>query len=142
MDAVKMMGEVIRESAELTADRDCIGPAKLVVFCNAVEDNPFMAGAFHGISEPDCVIHVGVSGPGVVHAALKKCDGDLGEVAEIIKKNGHRRIMEDEAVRAHFVEEMTDVLMYYGDVMNCFSITPEELGEAYRAKFRRNMERW
>jgi len=90
MDAVKMMGEVIRESAELTADRDCIGPAKLVVFCNAVEDNPFMAGAFHGISEPDCVIHVGVSGPGVVHAALKKCDGDLGEVAEIIKRTAFK----------------------------------------------------
>ena len=90
MDAVKMMGEVIRESAELTADRDCIGSAKLVVFCNAVEDNPFMAGAFHGISEPDCVIHVGVSGPGVVHAALKKCDGDLGEVAEIIKRTAFK----------------------------------------------------
>ena len=90
MDAVKMMGEVIRESAELTADRDCIGPAKLVVFCNAVEDNPFMAGACHGISEPDCVIHVGVSGPGVVHAALKKCDGDLGEVAEIIKRTAFK----------------------------------------------------
>ena len=90
MDAVKMMGEVIRESAELTADRDCIGPAKLVVFCNAVEDNSFMAGAFHGISEPDCVIHVGVSGPGVVHAALKKCDGDLGEVAEIIKRTAFK----------------------------------------------------
>ena len=90
MDAVKMMGEVIRESAELTADRDCIGPAKLVVFCNAVEDNPFMAGAFHGISEPDCGIHVGVSGPGVVHAALKKCDGDLGEVAEIIKRTAFK----------------------------------------------------
>ena len=90
MDAVKMMGEVIRESAELTADRDCIGPAKLVVFCNAVEDNPFMAGAFHGISEPDCVIHVGVSGPGVVHAALKKCDGDLGAVAEIIKRTAFK----------------------------------------------------
>lgn len=90
MDAVKMMGEVIRESALLTADRDCIGPAKLVVFCNAVEDNPFMAGAFHGISEPDCVVHVGVSGPGVVHAALKKCDGDLGEVAEIIKRTAFK----------------------------------------------------
>ena len=90
MDAVKMMGAVIRESALLTADRDCIGPAKLVVFCNAVEDNPFMAGAFHGISEPDCVVHVGVSGPGVVHAALKKCDGDLGEVAEIIKRTAFK----------------------------------------------------
>ena len=64
MDAVAMMGEVVRRSAELTADRDCIGPAKLVVFCNAPEDNPFMAGAFHGAGEPDCVINVGVSGPG------------------------------------------------------------------------------
>ena len=90
MDAVKMMGEVLRESAELTADRDCIGPAKLVVFCNAVEDNPFMAGAFHGVSEPDCVVHVGVSGPGVVHSALKKCDGDLGEVAEVIKRTAFK----------------------------------------------------
>ena len=66
MDAVKLMGEVVRETAERTADRDCIGCAKLVVFCNAVEDNPFMAGAFHGVGEPDCVVHVGVSGPGVV----------------------------------------------------------------------------
>ena len=90
MDAVKMMGQIVRESAELTADRDCIGPAKLVVFCNAVEDNPFMAGAFHGISEPDCVIHVGVSGPGVVYSALKKCDGDLGEVAETIKRTAFK----------------------------------------------------
>ena len=90
MDAVKLMGQIVRESAEMTADRDCIGPAKLVVFCNAVEDNPFMAGAFHGISEPDCVIHVGVSGPGVVYSALKKCDGDLGEVAETIKRTAFK----------------------------------------------------
>ena len=90
MDAVRLMGEIVRESAELTADRDCIGPAKLVVFCNAVEDNPFMAGAFHGISEPDCVIHVGVSGPGVVYSALKKCDGDLGTVAETIKRTAFK----------------------------------------------------
>ena len=72
MDAVAMMGRVIRRAAELTADRNCIGPAKLVVFCNAPEDNPFMAGAFHGPGEPDCVINVGVSGPGVVRAALAK----------------------------------------------------------------------
>lgn len=90
MDAVKLMGEVVRESALLTADRDCIGPAKLVVFCNAPEDNPFMAGAFHGVSEPDCVIHVGVSGPGVVYSALKKCDGDLGDVAETIKRTAFK----------------------------------------------------
>jgi uncharacterized protein (UPF0210 family) len=67
MDAVKTMGSVIRKTAELTADKQCIGAAKLVVFCNAPEDNPFMAGAFHGAGEPDCVINVGVSGPGVVH---------------------------------------------------------------------------
>ena len=80
MDAVAMMGEVVRRSAELTADRDCIGPAKLVVFCNAPEDNPFMAGAFHGAGEPDCVINVGVSGPGVVRAALAKGGGVNGGV--------------------------------------------------------------
>lgn len=68
--------------------------------------------------------------------------GEMGEVAEIIKKNGHGAIMEDASLRAHFVEEMADVLMYYGDVMNCFSITPEELKAAYTEKFRRNMERW
>ena len=91
MDAVKLMGEVVRETAERTADRDCIGCAKLVVFCNAVEDNPFMAGAFHGVGEPDCVVHVGVSGPGVVQAALKKCpDGDLGSLAEIIKRTAFK----------------------------------------------------
>ncbi|MBQ6718001.1 MAG: PFL family protein [Clostridia bacterium] len=90
MDAVKLMGEIVKKSAELTADRDSIGPAKLVVFCNAPEDNPFMAGAFHGMGEPDCVIHVGVSGPGVVYAALKKCDGDLGAVAETIKRTAFK----------------------------------------------------
>ena len=90
MDAVKLMGEIVKESATLTADRDCIGPAKLVVFCNAPEDNPFMAGAFHGVGEPDCVIHVGVSGPGVVYAALKKCNGDLGAVAETIKRTAFK----------------------------------------------------
>ncbi len=91
MDAVALMGRVVREAAEKTADRDCIGCAKLVVFCNAPEDNPFMAGAFHGVGEPDCVIHVGVSGPGVVRAALAKCpDGDLSEVANIIKRTAFK----------------------------------------------------
>ena len=91
MDAVKLMGQIIKESAEVTANKGCIGPAKLVVFCNAPEDNPFMAGAFHGVGEPDCVIHVGVSGPGVVQAALKKCpDGDLGQLAEIIKRTAFK----------------------------------------------------
>lgn len=91
MDAVAMMGHIVRKSAELTADRDCIGPAKLVVFCNAPEDNPFMAGAFHGAGEPDCVINVGVSGPGVVRSALAKAGGcDLTEVADIIKKTAFK----------------------------------------------------
>ncbi len=91
MDAVALMGKVVRKSAELTADRSCIGPAKLVVFCNAPEDNPFMAGAFHGAGEPDCVINVGVSGPGVVRAALAKAgDCDLTAVADIIKKTAFK----------------------------------------------------
>ena len=91
MDAVGLMGKIVRRSAELTADRDCIGPAKLVVFCNAPEDNPFMAGAFHGAGEPDCVINVGVSGPGVVRAALAKAgDCDLTAVADLIKKTAFK----------------------------------------------------
>ncbi len=91
MDAVGMMGKVVRRAAELTADRDCIGPAKLVVLCNAPEDNPFMAGAFHGPGEPDTVINVGVSGPGVVRAALAKAgDCDLTQVADIIKRTAFK----------------------------------------------------
>ena len=91
MDAVKLMGQIVKQSAERTADRDCIGPAKLVVFCNAVEDNPFMAGAFHGVGEPDCEIHVGVSGPGVVRSALTKYpDASINEVADIIKKTAFK----------------------------------------------------
>lgn len=91
MDAVKLMGKIVKESAERTAGRDCIGPAKLVVFCNAVEDNPFMAGAFHGVGEPDCEIHVGVSGPGVVRAALTKYpDASINEIADIIKKTAFK----------------------------------------------------
>ncbi len=91
MDAVARMGRVVKETAEITADRDCIGCAKLVVFCNAPEDNPFMAGAFHGPGEPDCVINVGVSGPGVVRAALKKAgDCDLTGVADLIKRTAFK----------------------------------------------------
>ena len=91
MDAVKLMGQIVKQTAERTADRDCIGAAKLVVFCNAVEDNPFMAGAFHGIGEPDCEIHVGVSGPGVVRAALSKYpDASINELADIIKKTAFK----------------------------------------------------
>ena len=87
MDAVRRMGSVIKEAAERTAQKDGIGAAKLVVFANAVEDNPFMAGAFHGVGEGDCVINVGVSGPGVVAAALKDKEGaSFDEIAETIKK--------------------------------------------------------
>ncbi len=91
MDAVAMMGKIIRRCSEQTADRNCIGAAKLVVFCNAPDDNPFMAGAFHGVGEPDCVINVGVSGPGVVRAVLAKShDLDLTEVANLIKKTAFK----------------------------------------------------
>ncbi len=91
MDAVKTMGEVIKEAASLTAENDGFGCAKLVVFANAVEDNPFMAGAFHGVGEADCVINVGVSGPGVVKCALEKVKGaDFNTVAETIKKTAFK----------------------------------------------------
>ncbi len=92
MDAVKEMGEIVRQCAEYTKDDNCLGAAKLVVFCNAVEDNPFMAGAFHGVGEADCVINVGVSGPGVVRAALSKADKNLpmDEIADIVKKTAFK----------------------------------------------------
>ncbi|MGI6686050.1 MAG: PFL family protein [Bacillota bacterium] len=91
MNAVLEMGRIIKETAELTRDRGGLGCAKLVVFCNVPEDNPFMAGAFHGIGEPEAVINVGVSGPGVVLSAVKKHpDADLGTLAEIIKKTAFK----------------------------------------------------
>jgi uncharacterized protein (UPF0210 family) len=91
MDAVAQMGEVVCETARLTASRDSIGCAKLVVFCNAVDDNPFMAGAFHGIGEPDCVINVGVSGPGVVLRAIQKePQADFGQLATVIKRTAFK----------------------------------------------------
>lgn len=91
MDAVKLMGEIIKKTAQNTKDTDGLGAAKLVVFCNAVEDNPFMAGAFHGVGEAETVINVGVSGPGVVHQALKHAEGaSISEVAEIIKKTAFK----------------------------------------------------
>ncbi len=91
MDAVKLMGQIVKKSAEYTKDNNCIGPAKLVVFCNAPEDNPFMAGAFHGVGEPDCEIHVGVSGPGVVRATLTKYpNASIDEIADIIKKTAFK----------------------------------------------------
>lgn len=91
MDAVKLMGEVIKETARITQKQDGFGCAKLVVFCNAVEDNPFMAGAFHGVGESGTVINVGVSGPGVVQHALESIpDADLSELAEIIKRTAFK----------------------------------------------------
>ena len=91
MDAVKDMGEIILKTAELTKDKDCIGCAKFVVFCNAVEDNPFMAGAFHGVGEKDVVINVGVSGPGVVKRALEQVrDADFETLCEQVKRTAFK----------------------------------------------------
>ena len=91
MDAVAQMGRIIKETARITADRDGLGCAKLVVFANAVEDNPFMAGAFHGVGEPECVLNVGVSGPGVVYHALQGIKGQpFDVVAETVKKTAFR----------------------------------------------------
>ena len=92
MDAVRKMGGIIRETAELTKDDQCMGAAKLVVFCNAVEDNPFMAGAFHGTGEADHVLSVGVSGPGVVRSVLAGMpkDAPLDVVSEVIKKTAFK----------------------------------------------------
>ena len=91
MDAVRLMGEIVRQTAEFTADNDSLGCAKLVVFCNAPDDNPFMAGAFHGVTEGDAVINVGVSGPGVVKSALEQVRGENFEVlCETIKKTAFK----------------------------------------------------
>lgn len=91
MDAVALMGRIIKATAERTKDNDGLGCAKLVVFANVPEDNPFMAGAFHGVGEPDCVINVGVSGPGVVNAAVRKLQNpSIGEIAETIKKTAFK----------------------------------------------------
>ncbi len=91
MDAVKLMGETVKKAAELTADRQCIACAKLVVLCNAPDDNPFMAGAFLGVTQPDAVINVGVSGPGVVLSSLRKCRGESFQVlCDTIKKTAFK----------------------------------------------------
>ncbi len=91
MDAVRIMGRIVRKTAEYTGDKDSLGCAKLVVFCNPADDNPFMAGAFHGVTEADCVLNVGVSGPGVVKTALSKVRGESFEVlCETIKKTAFK----------------------------------------------------
>ncbi len=91
MDAVKLMGDIVKQTAHATADRDCIGAAKLVVFCNAPDDNPFMAGAFHGVTEADRILNIGVSGPGVVKKALESVHGSSFEVlCETVKKTAFK----------------------------------------------------
>lgn len=91
MDAVKLMGEIVKKTAEATKEQDSLGCAKLVIFCNAPDDNPFMAGAFHGVTEADAIINVGVSGPGVVKTALEKVRGESFEVlCETIKKTAFK----------------------------------------------------
>lgn len=91
LDACRLMGSIVKQAAERTVDQNCFGAAKLVVFCNAPEDNPFMAGAFHGVGEPDCIINVGVSGPGVVRAAVSKHPGaNISEIADVIKKTAFK----------------------------------------------------
>ena len=109
MDAVALMGKVIKETAKLTADKDGLGCAKLVVFANAVEDNPFMAGAFHGVGEPECVINVGVSGPGVVWRALQDVKGQSFDVvAETVKRTAFRITRMGQVV-AHAASKMLGV---------------------------------
>ena len=91
MDAVRLCGEMVKETAEATKERDSFGCAKLVIFCNAPDDNPFMAGAFHGVGEADCVINVGVSGPGVVKRALMEVrDADFETLCEVVKKTAFK----------------------------------------------------
>lgn len=91
MDAIALMGQIVKDTAEYTKEKDSLGCAKLVIFCNAPDDNPFMAGAFHGVTEPDAVIHVGVSGPGVVRHALSQVRGENFEVlCETIKKTAFK----------------------------------------------------
>ena len=107
MDAIYMAGKAIKELAYLTKDKNSIGCAKFVVFANAPEDNPFMAGAFHGIGEPECVINVGVSGPGVVAAAIKRAGNcDFGKLADIIKKTAYKITSVGQLVATDAAEEL------------------------------------
>lgn len=108
MDAVKLMGQKIRECAEMTADNQCLAATKLVVFCNAVEDNPFMAGAFHGVGEADTVLNVGVSGPGVVRSVLSQMpdDAPMDVIAEAIKKTAFKITRVGQLVGAEAAEKL------------------------------------
>ena len=107
MDAIKLMGSTIKRAAYLTRDNNSIGCAKLVVFANVPEDNPFMAGAFHGVGEPDRVINVGVSGPGVVASAIKRAGNcDLSELADIIKKTAFKITRVGQLVASEAAKEL------------------------------------
>ena len=100
MDAVKLLGETVLKTAEYTKEQDSLGCAKLVVFCNAPDDNPFMAGAFHGVTEADAIINVGVSGPGVVKQALEQVRGENFEVlCETIKKTAFKAVSYTHLIR-------------------------------------------
>ena len=123
MDAVAKMGEIICDTAKMSADNSSMGCAKLVVFANPVEDNPFMAGAFHGVGEADCVINVGISGPGVVKSALEQVkDGDFGVVAETVKKTAFKITRMGQLV-AREASKMLDVP--FGIVDLSLAPTPE-----------------
>ncbi len=123
MDAIALMGKIIKETAMLTRDKESIGCAKLVVFANAVEDNPFMAGAFHGVGEPDATINVGVSGPGVVKVALEEVRGkSFDEVAEAIKRAAFKITRMGELVAR---EASRRLAVPYGIVDLSLAPTPE-----------------
>ena len=139
MDAVAQMGRVIKETAHLTRDRDGLGCAKLVVFCNAVEDNPFMAGAFHGIGEPETVINVGVSGPGVVKKAIDRAVRRRGEqvsiteIAEIIKTTAFKVTKVGQLIGTEVAEKMN---LPFGVADLSLAPTPEvgdSVGEIFQS---------
>ena len=137
MDAIKLMGEAVKKASELTADRQCIGAAKLVVFCNAPEDNPFMAGAFHGPGEPDCEIHVGVSGPGAVRAALARLpkDAPIDQVAELVKRTAFKITRVGQLV-ANLASEALGVMAsnHVGGLSGAFIPVSEDAGMIHAAE--------
>ncbi|AEH60697.1 protein of unknown function DUF711 [Methanosalsum zhilinae DSM 4017] len=130
MDAVSLMGNIVKQTAEKTRDHNGIGCAKLVIFANSPEDNPFMAGSFHGVGEPDCVINVGVSGPGVVNNAIRKLkDPTIGEIAEEIKKTSFKITRMGEMVGR---KVSTDLGVDFGVVDLSLAPTPE-IGDSVAA---------
>ena len=132
MDAVRLMGEIVLETAEYTKEQDSLGCAKLVVFCNAPDDNPFMAGAFHGVTESDAIINVGVSGPGVVRHALKKVRGaDFEVLCDTIKKTAFKvtrvgqLVAEEASKRLNVPFGIVDLSAYRSAYDACESWDPE-----------------